>query len=66
MSDDVEKIEIERYHDRIVHDVRGLFEKYRRIVEWDVPEDDEAASDRLILTSLRSALDEVAKEIQGS
>ena len=37
----LEQIEIVRYHDELVHDVRHLVQKYCRIMAWEVPELDE-------------------------
>ena len=42
-------------------DVRSLVDKYRAIFGWDVPEVDEALSERLIVKALRQALDDIAK-----
>ncbi len=33
----MQQIEIERYHNRIVKDMRHLIERYREIMAWDVP-----------------------------
>ena len=39
-----------------------LLEKYRAIFDWDVPENDEAVADKLILSAIRQSLDEIEKE----
>ncbi len=58
---DVQNIEIERYHDKIVKDVRHLIEKYREIMAWDVPENDPVEADRLIFQAINTALADVEK-----
>ncbi len=51
------EIEIQRYHDKLVKDVELLVDKYRRIMEWDIPEYDEPEGDKLILQAIQQALD---------
>ena len=55
----MEQLELDAHRDQLTADVKGLVEKYRSIFEWDVPEIDEGASDRLILGAIRRALDAV-------
>jgi hypothetical protein len=43
-------------------DVRHLVDKYRAIFGWDVPEIDEALSQRLIVAAMRQALDALAEQ----
>lgn len=59
---DMQEIEIERYHDRIIKDMRHLIERYREIMAWDVPENDPVESDRLIFKAVHAALDQVEQE----
>ncbi len=56
---DIEQIELNRHKEQIRKDVMNLVEKYRKIFDWDVPENNEAVSDVLILTAIRNALDEI-------
>lgn len=58
----MQKIEIEHYHNEITRDMRSLVEKYRRAMDWDVPENDDRESDRLIFAAVREALDQVESE----
>jgi hypothetical protein len=58
----IEQLEMDAHHAQLVADVKALVEKYRAIFDWDVPEVDEALSDRLILKALRQALDDVEAE----
>jgi hypothetical protein len=59
---EMEKIEIARYHREIVEDVRHLLKKYRRIMEWDVPEVDDKAARELILQAFKDSVAEVEAE----
>lgn len=56
---DMEHVELTRHHKQIVKDVEHLLKKYLRIMEWDVPEADEAKARPLILQALKDALAEV-------
>lgn len=58
----IEQIELARYREEIVEDVRHLVKKYGRIMGWEVPElDEKAARDRLF-QALRAAVDQVEVE----
>lgn len=59
----MEQIELDRHRKKLNADVRQLVEKYRTIFEWDVPDVDEASSDKLILDAIRQALDAVEKSL---
>ena len=61
----LEQIELQHNRDQIVADVRKLVEKYRAIFDWDVPEIDQAAADRLILREIGKALDDIEKKLLG-
>lgn len=54
------QIELDRYRDQIIADVDKLVDKYRRIFDWDVPENDEAEARRLIIVAIRQAIDDMA------
>lgn len=56
---DMQEIEIERYHKRIVKDMRHLIERYREIMAWDIPENDPVEADKLIFKAVHVALDEI-------
>jgi len=58
----MQQIEISHYHDEIVRDIKSLVEKYRRAMDWDVPENEDAESDKLIFATIREALDRVESE----
>ncbi len=56
----MQEIELQRHHRELVKDVTSLVDKYRRAMEWDIPESDEKTGDRLIIQAIRKALDEVS------
>jgi hypothetical protein len=56
----MEQQELDAHRDAIVADMRGLFEKYRAIFGWDIPEVDQKNADKLILAAMHSALDHIA------
>jgi hypothetical protein len=58
----IEMLEMQAQRGQLVADVNALVEKYRAIFDWDVPEVDEALADRLILQTLRGALDDIEAE----
>ena len=61
---EIEELEMDAHRAQLVVDVKALVEKYRAIFDWDVPEVDEALSDRLILKALRQTIDDI--EAQAS
>ena len=58
-----EQFEIEAHRGEIVRDVRHLVEKYRAVFDWDVPDIDQAAADRLILTEVVTAVNALKDEL---
>lgn len=61
----IEQLELDVRRAQLATDVRDLVEKYRAIFAWDVPEIDEALSDRLILSAIRQALDSIDSALPG-
>ncbi len=61
----IEEIEMEGHRDAIIADVRKLVEKYRAIFDWDVPDIDQTAADKLILTEISKALGELERKLLG-
>ena len=59
----MEQLELEVHRGQLVSDVQALVERYRSIFEWDIPEIDQARSDRMILQAMRDALDGVEKAL---
>ena len=55
----IETIEMNAYRAQLDSDVKNLVEKYRAIFGCSVPDNDQAFSDKVILASIRKALDEI-------
>ena len=55
----MEQLELDSYRDEITADMHKLFEIYRSIFDWDIPEVDQKSSDKLILAAMHSALDHI-------
>ena len=62
---EIEQRELAGHRDQLIGDVRRLVEKYRAIFDWDVPDIDQNAADRLILVEVRKALDDIEKKLLG-
>lgn len=60
----IENIEMDTYREQLVADVQKLVEKYRSIFGWDVPDNDQVLSDKLILAAIRKALDDIDVKLQ--
>lgn len=56
----MEQLELEAHREELAADLAELFDKYRAIFGWDIPEIDQRAADRLILAAMHKALDEIA------
>ncbi len=61
----IEQAELQAHRNQIIGDVQHLVEKYRKIFNWDVPDIDENAANRMILAEVHKALDEVEKKLAG-
>jgi hypothetical protein len=61
----IEERELAAHRSTIIADVEHLVEKYRAIFDWDVPDIDQAAADKLILTEVRKALDALEQKLVG-
>lgn len=59
----IEDVELARHRNQLIADVKALVDKYRAIFDWDVPDIDQAAADRLILDEIGKALREVEKTL---
>lgn len=58
---EIEQIEMDNHRAQLAGDVKALVEKYRAIFDWDVPDVDQGAADRLIVAEIRTALAAVEK-----
>ena len=52
----IEDIEMDSYREQLILDVKKLVEKYRSIFGWNVPDNDQTFSDKLILAASSVAL----------
>lgn len=43
--------------------MQHLFDKYVRMMDWDVPENDEANARRLIIQAMKQALGDVESQV---
>ncbi|GEM_PF-358075 len=57
---EMEQLELDAYRAEITADMSALVEKYRSIFGWDIPEIDQAAADKLILSAMHVALDNIS------
>jgi len=57
----MQEIELERHHKELVNDVKALIEKYRRAMDWDIPDNDEQKADQLIFAAIQNALDAIKR-----
>ncbi len=60
---DIQELELGRYRDELKEDLRNLVDKYLRIADWDIPDNDEAKTVRLIVDAIRRMLDQVEKDL---
>jgi hypothetical protein len=58
----IEALEMDAHRVQLNSDVRHLVDEYRAIFGWDVPEVDEALSQRLIVKAIRQALGELERQ----
>lgn len=62
----IEEFELDAHRAQLRSDIGRLVDKYRAIFGWDVPEVDEGLSERLIVTAMRQALDDLEqREVPG-
>lgn len=62
----MEQLELDAHRAQLARDVETLVNKYRSIFEWDVPDIDESAADRLILAAVRQTLDRLEQGPAGA
>ena len=59
------EIELRRYREEMLDDVRALIDKYRAAMEWDIPETDEREAEKAIFKAVREALERVEHELRA-
>ena len=61
--DRIETTELDAHRSQIIADVNGLVDKHRAIFDWDIAEIDQDLADRLILETIRKALDDIEQAL---
>ncbi len=62
---DVQHKELEKMHNEIISDVRGIFEKNLTVFDWDIPENDDKKSASLILELMKKELAAIEEDIKA-
>ena len=55
--------EIKAMKNEIIKELRGVFKANMKVFDWDIPENDDNASAKLILDTMQEALDELKAEV---
>jgi hypothetical protein len=63
---DIQHKELDKMRHEIENDIRAVFEKNMKVFDWDIPENDAAASARLILETMQKTLDVLKNERIGA
>ena len=58
-----EEKELEMMRSEIRKEIRLIFKSNMKIFDWDIPENDERKSAEMIVSVMREATDELAREI---
>ncbi|WP_261841327.1 hypothetical protein [Aliamphritea ceti] len=56
---ELQQAEVAKLHGHITQDVHKLVDKYLKIMDWEVPENNEAAARQMILNEIKTALDKL-------
>ncbi len=59
----IENKEASKLKEEIKEDIKFVFEKYLSVSGWDIPENDEKASAKLIVNIIKEAVSELEKEL---
>ena len=62
----IEELEMDAQRAQLNSDLRRVFDKYRAIFGWDVAEVDAALAERMIIESMRRALDELEQQVAAN
>jgi len=60
---EIERKEVAKLKSDIKADIKSVFENYLSVSGWDVPENDEDASAKLILDAIKEAVSELEKSL---
>ena len=57
--------EFEMMKGEIEKEIRAIFKANMKIFDWDIPENDDRESARLILTAMEEAIDKLKEEVEA-
>ena len=57
--------EIQAMRSEIIKELRAVFKANMKVFDWDIPENDDTASAKLILDTMQEALDELKEEVKA-
>ncbi len=57
--------ELQAMRSEITKELRAVFKANMKIFDWDIPENDDDASAKLILDTMQEALDELKEEVKA-
>ncbi|WP_456402525.1 hypothetical protein [Hydrogenimonas sp.] len=62
---DTQHKEYEKMKGEIETEIRAIFKANMKIFDWDIPENDQRKSARLIVTAMEEAIDRLKEEIEA-
>ncbi len=62
---DAQRREYEKMKGEIETEIRAIFKANMKIFDWDIPENDQRESARLIVTAMEEAIDRLKEEIEA-
>ncbi|WP_457594667.1 hypothetical protein [Hydrogenimonas sp.] len=62
---DTQRKEYEKMKGEIETEIRAIFKANMKIFDWDIPENDQRKSARLIVTAMEEAIDRLKEEIEA-
>ncbi len=57
--------EIKKMKDSIITEMRLIFKANMKIFDWDIPENDDRVSAKMIVDTMQEALDELKAEVEA-
>ncbi len=62
---DTQQKEYEKMKGEIETEIRAIFKANMKIFDWDIPENDERKSARLIITAMEEAIERLKDEVEA-
>ncbi len=62
---DTQQKEYEKMKGEIETEIRAIFKANMKIFDWDIPENDERKSARLIITAMEEAIERLKEEVEA-